>query len=117
MDRIQSWLSLLNRQKFELEDPLYPWVETSRSSNFAADWGRLAARYASEAKSRAAYNQEHFHPFGDFRSGGFSGWYSEGLGLLGGASPAGEFAVAERVRRLSRASIRLAFTPMHCPSA
>ena len=94
VDRIQSWLSLLGRQKFELEDPLYPWVETSRSSNFTADWRRLAAQYASEAQSRTVYNQEHFHPFGDFRSGGFSGWYSEGLGLLGGASAAGEFAVA-----------------------
>lgn len=94
VERIQSWLSLLNRPKIEMEDPLYPWVEASRGKSFSGDWRQLAARYASEAKARAAYNQQHFQSFGDFRNGGYSGWHPEGLGLLEGASPPGEFAVA-----------------------
>jgi hypothetical protein len=93
VDRVQSWLTLLNRRKIEMDDPLFPWVEVSKSEQLDSDWRQLADRYASEEKSRTAYNQEHFEPFGDFRHGGFGGWHPEGLGLEGGVSPSGEFAV------------------------
>lgn len=69
-----------------IESPLYAWENQS-------DWAALAARYRDENRKRAAFNQEHFRPFADFRSG-FAGWQTDGDGLTEGASKPGDFAIA-----------------------
>ena len=103
LDRIQAWLSLLEKPKPEMEDPLYPWIQVAQSTadNPFAEWQKLAARYVEEGRSRAAFNRESFQPFGDFYLGGlggglggFGGWHADGNVLTDGLSPSGEFAVA-----------------------
>ena len=98
LDRIQSWLSLLEKPKPEMEDLLYPWIQLaqSRADISAAEWQKLAARYVEESRSRAAFNRENFQSFGDFSMGGFGNWHPDGNALRDGASPSGEFAVANR---------------------
>ena len=96
LDRIQAWLSLLEKPKPEMEDPLYPWIHSAQSDGgiLASEWRKLAARYAEEGRSRTVFNRESFQPFGDFRPGGLGGWHADGKVLTEGASPSGEFAVA-----------------------
>lgn len=97
IDRLQAWLNALNRAKAGVENPLHAWVRLaaySGQSEFAIEWGKIAAEYKAEAQSRAAYNQENFRPFGDFGTGDFAGWHAEGAPFTGGASPSGEFALA-----------------------
>lgn len=92
LERIQAWVTLLEKRNPALEDPLYPFVEDSA-------WGALKQRYETEAKSRAAYNKEHFQPFGNPAEGGFGGWHADGVALTDGPSPSGEFAVASEGKR------------------
>ena len=96
LDRIQAWLSLLEKPEPEMEDPLYPWIEMAQSAaNVAiAEWQKLGTRYAEESRSRAAFNRENFQSFGDFRLGELGTWHPDGTALSDGASPSGEFAVA-----------------------
>lgn len=93
LDRIQAWVTLLQKNKVGMEEPLYPWIE-SAGSDFAAQWSKLKTSYAVETKSRLAYNTEHFRPFGDLATGGFGGWHADGSALTEGPSASGEFAVA-----------------------
>jgi hypothetical protein len=93
LERLQAWVSLLEASKPAMEDPLYPWIRSAKSG-LGQEWPRLSAEYAAEMRSRAAFNLEHFRAFGDFRMGGFGGWYADGGALTGGASPSGEFAIA-----------------------
>jgi hypothetical protein len=93
LDRIQAWLTLLQKQKPAMEDPLYPWVQ-SATSDIAQEWCKLKARYVEEAQSRVAFNRENFRPFGDLARDGFGGWHADGNALLDGPSRSGEFAVA-----------------------
>ena len=103
LDRIQAWLSLLEKPKPGMEDPLYPWIQVAQSTadNPFAEWQKLAARYVEEGRARASFNRESFQPFGDFHLGGFGGrlggfgcWHADGNVLTDGLSPSGEFAVA-----------------------
>jgi hypothetical protein len=93
LDRLQAWLTLLEKQKPGVEEPLYPWIQ-SAGSDFAAQWHNLKSRYTAEIQRRSAFNGEHFRPFGDLMKDGFGGWYAEGNALTDGPSPSGEFAVA-----------------------
>jgi len=93
LDRIQAWLGLLERQKPELEDLQYPWVQTA-GPNMAERWNTLKSRYVEETKKRIAFNRENFIPFGDVDKSGFSGWYADGSAAVDGPSPSGEFAVS-----------------------
>ena len=88
LDRIQAWVTLLEKQKPALEDPLYPWVQ-------AEGWTALKARYETEAQARTAFNHEHFRPFGNLAQDGFGGWHADGNALTDGPSPSGEFAIAD----------------------
>ena len=96
LDRVQAWLTLLQKPKPEMEDPLNPWVQVAQSdaNSLPADWQKLAVRYADQGRSRAAFNRENFRPFGDLHLGGFGGWHADGNVLTDGLSPNGEFAVA-----------------------
>ncbi|PYV37758.1 MAG: hypothetical protein DMG06_27240 [Acidobacteria bacterium] len=93
LDRIQAWLTLLEKQKPGMEDPLYPWVQ-SAGPDIAAEWRKLKSRYAEEMQSRVAFNRENFRPFGDLARDGFGGWHADGNVSLDGPSSSGEFAVA-----------------------
>jgi hypothetical protein len=84
---VQAWLALLEKEKPAMEDPLYPWTRFS-------EWPELKGRYAEEAAKRAAFNREHFRPFGDAAQGGFAGWHADGSALAGGPTASGDFAVA-----------------------
>ncbi len=88
LDRMQAWLSLLSKQKPQMEDPLYPWIESGKP------WRDLKSRYTEEIEHRSAFNREHFRPFGDLAKDGFGGWHADGSALTDGPSPSGEFAVA-----------------------
>jgi len=87
LEKIQAWVSLLEKQKPALEDPLYPWIGKE-------NWQELKQRYETESASRQAFNRENFRPFGDLNRDGFGGWHADGNALTGGPSPAGEFAVS-----------------------
>jgi hypothetical protein len=93
LDRMQAWLTLLEKQKPGMEEPLYPWTQAARS-DFAAQWRDLKFRYGEEIQRRSAFNREHFRSFGDLVKDGFGGWHADGSALTDGPSPSGEFAVA-----------------------
>jgi hypothetical protein len=86
-----------------LEDPGTPWrLLAGAGGGFAKAAAELTARYANETEARAAWNREHYVPFGVF--GGdldATGWQRSGAGLLDGGTagdlliaPEGERAVA-----------------------
>ncbi len=87
LDRVQAWVTLLEKQKPAMEDPLFPWVRKE-------SWAELKQQYEKEAATRAAYNREHFFAFGDLTRDGFGGWNSDGNALTDGPSPSGEFAIS-----------------------
>jgi len=87
LDRVQAWVTLLEKTKPNLEDPLYPWTRSG-------DWELLREQYKTEGEARAAFNRENFRPFGNLVTDGFGGWSSDGNALTGGPSPSGEFSVA-----------------------
>jgi hypothetical protein len=93
LERIQAWLTVLQKQKPGMEEPLYPWILTA-GSEVAREWQKLKSSYAEETQKRAAFNRENFRPFGDLTRDGFSGWYADGNISADGPSPSGEFAVA-----------------------
>ena len=93
LDRMQAWLTLLEKQKPGMEEPLYPWIQ-SPGPDFAATWRDLKSRYTDEIQRRSAFNREHFRTFGDLVKDGFGGWHADGNALTDGPSPSGEFAVA-----------------------
>jgi hypothetical protein len=93
LDRIQAWVTVLEKREPVLEDGLYPWIESS-SADFAGAWSKLNSRYTEEAQRRTAFNREHFRSFGDLARDGFGGWHADGDALSDGPSPSGEFAVA-----------------------
>ncbi|MEO7653829.1 MAG: PSD1 and planctomycete cytochrome C domain-containing protein, partial [Bryobacteraceae bacterium] len=85
LERVQAWLSQLDQQKPVMEDPVNPWIEFAKTS----DWKGVSSAYAKETKARAVYNSERFRPFGNL-----SAWHGDGNALSEGASQSGEFAVA-----------------------
>ncbi len=97
MARMQAWVTLMEKRNPALEDPLYPFLQGAFGpglSGQANAWAALQQNYQAEAKSRAAYNREHFQPFGNPAEPGFGGWHADGAALFDGPSPSGEFAVA-----------------------
>jgi len=93
LDRLQAWVTLIEKQKPEMEDPLNPWI-LSAGSDVAQGWSKLKSRYAEETRIRVAFNRENFRPFGDLARDGFGGWHADGNALIDGPSSSGEFAVA-----------------------
>ena len=94
LDRIQAWLTLLQKQNTGMEEPLYPWMQVA-DSEFLPAWSKLKPRYEEEAQKRTAFNRQNFIPFGDLTRGNFDGWYADGNASGDGPSPSGEFAVAQ----------------------
>ncbi len=95
--QIERMCALLDNAKSGLEDPLFPWIKLAGGgtpADFAEAWRQLAESYRNEREWRAAFNREHFQPLGDFRVGGFAGWYPDGRALDEGGAPSGAFAVA-----------------------
>ncbi|MEO8658272.1 MAG: PSD1 and planctomycete cytochrome C domain-containing protein [Bryobacteraceae bacterium] len=84
--RVNGWVRLLDRDKMEMDDPLYPFAQNKTAE--------LPASYKKETEEREKFNREHFVPFADFRKDLPQGWNSEGLGLRSGPAPSGEFAIA-----------------------
>src|SRR5205814_7724293 len=93
LERIQAWLTLLQKQKPGMEEPLYPWIQ-SAGPEIAQEWPKLKSRYAAEAQSRVAFNRANFHPFGDLTRDGFRGWHADGNVSLDGPSSSGDCAIA-----------------------
>ncbi|MGI8990671.1 MAG: DUF1553 domain-containing protein [Bryobacteraceae bacterium] len=98
LDRVQAWVTLLEKQKIGMEESLYPWTQSagtkSAGGDFTAQWRKLKDGYAEESRARSAFNREHFLPFGDLARDGFGGWHADGNPAFDGPSPSGEFAVA-----------------------
>jgi hypothetical protein len=92
--RVNLWLRLLTRNKTELDDPLFPIVQTADSRNWAESWNGLTKQYEKETVERDAFNREKFIRVGDFSKELPAGWSADGLGLRGGPSASGDFAVA-----------------------
>lgn len=83
--RVQAWVKLLDRKKVDLDDPLYPVMQT------AATWDA----YQKEIEVRDKFNAEKFAPVADFAKSIPSGWTVDGLGLRNATpAPSGDFAVA-----------------------
>ncbi len=93
LERLQSWVNLLQKRGAGMDDPLYAWAQSS-DPDFSAKWSKLKATYAEESQHRAAFNRENFRPFGDPARDGFGGWHADGNSLTEGPSPSGDFAVA-----------------------
>jgi mono/diheme cytochrome c family protein len=72
---------------YPMEHPLRPWIVMRASQDFARDWEKLAAEYRKERDTRAEFNRAQFTPFDDRL-------FMDGLGLRGGRSKAGDFAIA-----------------------
>jgi len=89
LERVQAWVTLLEKRNPAMEDPLYPFIEGTDQT-----WATLRQKYETEAKSRAAHNQEHFQAFGNPAAADRGGWHADGPALFDGPSPSGEFAVA-----------------------
>jgi hypothetical protein len=93
LDRIQAWLTVLQKQKPQMENPLYPWIQ-SAGPDIAREWPKLKSRYADETRARVAFNRSNFRPFGDVSRDRLSGWHAGGNVALDGTSASGDFAVA-----------------------
>ena len=95
--RLGDWVVALKAEKPQLEDPLQPWrllaADATDPAGFGAVWERVTERYRKEERERSNFNRTRFSPLGDFRSGGVGGWQVGGLGLRGGPSRAGDFAI------------------------
>lgn len=87
LERVQAWVTVLDKTKPALEDPQYVWTHSE-------DWSKLKEQYRTEGESRATFNRENFRPFGNLVADGFGGWHSDGNALTDHPSPSGEFAVA-----------------------
>jgi cytochrome c553 len=97
LERLQAWVSQLDRHKPGMEEPLTPWIQLANASGpVSSAWPAIAAAYAKESDARSAYNREYFRPFGDPGKDGFGGWNAEGNALTAGVSPDGEFAIANQ---------------------
>ena len=93
LDRIQAWLTLLQKQNPGMEEPLYPWLQAV-DSDVPLAWSKLKSQYAEESQKRIAFNRENFIPFGGLTQDGFDGWHADGNASKDGPSLSGEFAVA-----------------------
>ena len=93
LDRIQAWLTLLQKLNPGMEEPLYPWLQAV-DSDVLLTWSKLKSQYAEESQKRIAFNRENFIPFGGLTRDGFDGWYADGNVSKDGPSLSGEFAVA-----------------------
>jgi hypothetical protein len=96
--RLKAWTTALEKKKPGLEDYLTPWQTAAdaakANADVAAAWKGLAEKYEAESKARVEFNAKNFTPWGDFRNGVPPGWRGDGLALRDGASPAGEFMIA-----------------------
>ncbi|MBC8166141.1 MAG: DUF1549 domain-containing protein, partial [Bryobacteraceae bacterium] len=92
--RVSLWLKLLKREKVEMQDPLYPLMETAKAKGTPTDWAELIARYEKETAERERFNREKFVPFGNFQTNTPSGWSVDGVGLRNGFATSGDFAIA-----------------------
>ncbi len=87
LEKVQAWVSLLERQKPPMEDPISVWTQKDK-------WGALKGKYEAEAKARADFNQQNYQPFGLVANSGYGGWNADGNALTDGPSVAGEFGIA-----------------------
>lgn len=99
MERLTRWQQALRGDNSGPEAVLFPWstilCELSVDKNqLGRVWKEIAALYEKESSSRAQFNSRNYASFGDFRSGGFAGWFPDGVGVENTISPAGEFTVA-----------------------
>ena len=99
--RLEAWQALLTCPDHGLADPGHPWAalldaEGAGKKSFRTAAGEIAESYRKQAKERATFNRQNFESFGDFRSRVPDGWHASGMGLRGGPSPSGEFAVAPK---------------------
>ncbi|MFN8006384.1 MAG: PSD1 and planctomycete cytochrome C domain-containing protein [Terriglobia bacterium] len=91
--RIQAWLSVLERPNPGMEEPLYAFLQATEP-DVPQTWNQMKSRYADESQKRAAFNREHFVPFGDLTKNNLDGWHADGNIAFDGPSGSGEFAVA-----------------------
>lgn len=91
--RIGLWLKLFDR-KADLDDPLYPVAQIAAAKNWQETWEGLAKQYEKETAEREQYNRTKFVSMGSFAKELPPGWSIDGLGLRGGPSASGDFAVA-----------------------
>ena len=99
LERLTRWQQALRGDNSGPEAVLFPWstilCELSVDKNqLGRVWKEIAALYEKESSSRAQFNSRNYASFGDFRSGGFAGWFPDGVGVGNTISPAGEFTVA-----------------------
>src|SRR5262249_40311358 len=90
------------------EDPLGPWwllasAPPTDAAAWAAEWRKLAERYAKDDRERAASAEKQFVPFADFRTGSLAGWQAGGHGLRDGPPRSGDFVLSPEGAALVRA--------------
>jgi hypothetical protein len=100
--RLEKWAATLTDAKAPLEDPLALWRAVAKGADFAAAWKATAERYRKEDHDRTAA-EATVVALGDFRQGTFGDWQADGLGLRGGPSRSGDFALASAGDSLLRA--------------
>ena len=93
LDRIQAWLTLLEKQKPGMEEPLYPWVQ-SAGTDIAQEWPKLKSALCRRDEKPRCFQPRELPSFWRSRRDGFGGWHADGNVSIDGPSPSGEFAVA-----------------------
>lgn len=79
-----------------LESPWHAWMVAgdSGTNDVAGEWSKVAAAHARELVERAEFNRTNFTTVADFRHGMPEGWFTDGMGLRGGASQRSDFVPA-----------------------
>ncbi len=100
--RLARWERALDGDNSGPEALLYPWSTTlcevgADENRVGRVWVEMAARYQKESSSRARFNSENYSSFANFRSDGFAGWHTDGVGI--DHSRAGEFTLASQGNR------------------
>ena len=106
-ERLNSIVTAAGATVPGVTEPLAAWYRVSKADGtngsegsngsegrWADCWSAAAEDYAKESAQRAAFNKATFTTLADFRGGDLPGWNSDGMGLRGAGSPAGDFTVA-----------------------
>ncbi len=94
-NRLKKVVAALEAKDPRLEDLHYPWITAAAAKDGTESaWKALGEKYQSEGKQRTEFNVKHFTPFGDFRTSELTGWRADGMGLLDGPSPSGDFSIS-----------------------
>jgi hypothetical protein len=91
--RLAQWVAVLRSARGTADDPFELWRAMTHSTTGIAAWQQLADELTAEDRRREDQSQRDYTTWADFRTQFPADWQVGGLGLRGGPSPSGEFAL------------------------